>query len=275
MKQGSGKQKGSDRGFGSYQKKRKGFLSALRALFDLAYALLATIAFLIFLIPFIIFRVRRVVQWTARLWARTLFRGLGLKLHVEGRENLQRTGPLILLANHQSYFDIPSLLLAIDRDIAWMAKASLFRIPLFGWAMSASGAIPVERGQARKARASLYRAAEQIRSGSPVLIFPEGTRGHPDGSLLPLKPGGFVLARLAGVPLQVVTLYGPNEVWPIKQPYRIPRFYRERTIRVAIHRAIPPEDYKDRSASELAALVARIMERPIDRFRAFNDTLDS
>lgn len=150
--------------------------------------------------------------WFIRTWASLLLWTCGVRTEVGGRENIP-PGPFIIMSTHNSHFDIPVLMKEIPRQFRIVAKGSLFKIPIFGWIMSAAGYVSVERGNARQAFASLDRAAEMVREGMPLLIFPEGTRSS-DGSLGPFKKGGFVLATKAKAPVVPVVIEGTYHVLP-------------------------------------------------------------
>jgi 1-acyl-sn-glycerol-3-phosphate acyltransferase len=117
------------------------------------------------------------------------------------------------MGNHQGNFDILALFMAIPRKFSWLAKEELFRVPVFGHCLRTIGYIPLNRGDGREALRSLDKAAEKISSGTSVTIFPEGTRTH-DGSLLPFKKGGFILAAKAGVPIVPFTINGSRQINP-------------------------------------------------------------
>ncbi|MFZ4858223.1 MAG: lysophospholipid acyltransferase family protein [Desulfuromonadaceae bacterium] len=154
----------------------------------------------------------RAHAWHARLWARLMLALNGVNVTVSGSERLP-DGPVIFMSNHQSNFDILSLLAAMPRRFYWIAKKELFDIPLFGHSMRRGGYIPLDRGDGRKALQSLDAAAATIRQGKSVVLFPEGTRTT-DGNLLPFKRGGFVLARKAEVPVIPVTINGSARINP-------------------------------------------------------------
>ena len=153
--------------------------------------------------------------WHARLWARLMLTLNLVKVTVVGAENLPN-GPVIFMSNHQSNFDILSLLAAMPRQFYWIAKKELFEIPVFGHSMRRSGYIPLDRGDGRKALQSIDAAAATIHQGKSVVLFPEGTR-TPDGNLLPFKRGGFILARKAAVPVIPVTINGSGRINPANQ----------------------------------------------------------
>jgi 1-acyl-sn-glycerol-3-phosphate acyltransferase len=157
----------------------------------------------------------RVYAWHARLWARVMLALNGVNVTISGSELLP-DGPVVFMSNHQSNFDILSLLAAMPRRFYWIAKKELFEIPLFGHSMRRGGYIPLDRSDGRKALQSLDEAAATIRQGKSVVLFPEGTRTT-DGQLLPFKRGGFVLARKADVPVVPVTINGSARINPANQ----------------------------------------------------------
>lgn len=172
----------------------------------------------------------------ARLWSLGGLLLAGIKVDVSGRENIPATGPVIFMGNHQGNFDILALSLAIPRQFSWIAKEELFRVPVFGAAMRRAGYIPLDRSDGRKAIRSINAAAERIRGGISVVVFPEGTR-TPDGNLLPFKRGGFLLAAKAGVPVVPFTIRGSREINP-----RNTLWLSKGTIRICFGAPIPTEN---------------------------------
>ena len=153
------------------------------------------------------------IHQIARNWARTLLRIAGVRVHVIGQENILLDRPQIFMSNHQSDFDIFAVLGHIPGEFRWIAKAELFRIPLFGHAMKAAGYIPIDRKNHAKAMQSIAEAVKKIKENRSVMSFPEGTRSV-DGTIGPFKPGMFLLAMQAGVPIAPVTIIGANRIWP-------------------------------------------------------------
>ena len=147
----------------------------------------------------------------ARWWSQLLLLFSGVRWRVELDAPLSRQQVYVFLANHQSLFDIPVLLASLPVPARFMAKRELFRIPIFGWALSVGGFIPVERGAGKSARGSFRAATAMLHSGGSVLLFPEETRS-PDGRLLPFKRGGFLLAQQAGLPVVPVGIRGTLDV---------------------------------------------------------------
>jgi len=149
----------------------------------------------------------------ARFWSRASLALAGVTLTVTGQDRVPTEGPVIYMGNHQGNFDILALTLAIPRRFSWLAKEELFRVPFFGAAMRRAGYIPLDRSDGRRAVKSIEEAAGRIREGVGVVVFPEGTRTH-DGSLLPFKKGGFILASRAGVPVVPFTINGSMNINP-------------------------------------------------------------
>ncbi|MBI5427651.1 MAG: 1-acyl-sn-glycerol-3-phosphate acyltransferase, partial [Nitrospinae bacterium] len=114
----------------------------------------------------------------ASLWSRLICRLNGVPVKISGLENLSPDQAHIIVANHQSYFDIFALSGYLPVDIVWMAKSALFQIPFVGWAMRAAGYISVEREDKKKAYQAFMEAIEKIKAGFSVVIFPEGTRSE-------------------------------------------------------------------------------------------------
>ena len=200
---------------------------------------------------------------SARQWARGCLWLGGVRVRIEGVEHLPAQGPVVYMSNHQGNFDIPVLFASLPVQFRWLAKAELFRIPLFGLTMRIAGYIPVERQDRRLAIQSMNLAAQQVAAGTSIMIFPEGTRS-PDGALLPFKKGGFVLALQAQAPIVPIAIDGSAALM-IKSSWRI----RSGEVRLRIFPAIPTAGLgmKDRDAL-LAQVEARIASALVPTQRA-------
>ena len=154
----------------------------------------------------------RAIMWIARHYFGWIYRACGIRVVAEGVNEIDRSRPVVIMTNHQSVLDIGALVLTLPIEWRFVAKRELTWIPLFGWAVGMSQII-IDRGRHERAVASLRRAAERIRSGANVIIFPEGTRS-PDGTLRAFKSGGFHLAIQAQVPILPATVSGSQKLTP-------------------------------------------------------------
>lgn len=150
----------------------------------------------------------------SKIWSISLLAASWIPVEVHREEGIDPARSYVFLANHQSLFDIPVLLSTVPGQVRMMAKRSLFRIPVFGWALSAGGFIPIDRGGDRStasARQSFSSAMKRLRAGVSILLFPEGTRSVTD-TLLPFQRGGFLIALKQGLPIVPVGIRGGREV---------------------------------------------------------------
>lgn len=152
-------------------------------------------------------------QEAARHWARTAISANGSVIQVTGIENIPLSGGVLFVSNHQSNFDIPILLGFVPRDKGFIAKAELMKIPVFRMWMKALGCIIINRADARQSHDALTRAAERLKEGHSLVIFPEGTRSS-DGKLGRFKAGSLKLALHANVPIVPVTIKGSMNIMP-------------------------------------------------------------
>ena len=147
-----------------------------------------------------------------------------LRGRVYGAKQVPTSGPLIVVANHASYFDPPVLSCCVRRPVSFMAKESLFKIPVFAPAIRAYGAYPVKRGSAD--RSAIRAALKQLENGWAVGIFLEGVR-TPDGRVPSPKLGAALIAAKAQVPLLPVSLWGTEKIlrkgsaWPRSTPITV------------------------------------------------------
>ncbi len=172
------------------------------------------VLFSIILLSLLVDRSGRIVHSIGAFWCRIILALAGVRVEVRGRENIPgrgKSGPVIFLSNHQGAFDIPILQAYIPTQFRWVAKKSLFSIPVVGWTMTLAGYIGIEREHSKRALRGLLRAAEKIKSGTSVLVFPEGTRSA-TGRLLPFKKGAFLLARKSGASIVPLAVDGTKDI---------------------------------------------------------------
>jgi 1-acyl-sn-glycerol-3-phosphate acyltransferase len=157
---------------------------------------------------------RAIGLWLAKwVWAPGLLRGAGARLEVSGLESIDCGRPYLLVANHQSWIDIPALFRASPRPLHFVGKEELARVPFLGAFMRAMGMVFVERSGGKRAARSLSQIRELLDSGAWVVSFPEGTRSR-DGRLGAFRAGTFAPAIESGVAVLPVALEGPGKILP-------------------------------------------------------------
>jgi 1-acyl-sn-glycerol-3-phosphate acyltransferase len=158
-----------------------------------------------------VFRSGNPSHGVARFWAWLILKICKVRVEVQGRENLTPGRTYVLASNHQSLFDTPIVFAYLPLSFRVLYKKSLNRIPFLGWHLFLSGHIGVERENPAKASASLDHAAERIRTGTSVVVFPEGTRSY-DGVMRAFRKGSFRLALKAETPIVPLTISGSHLV---------------------------------------------------------------
>ena len=147
-----------------------------------------------------------------RFWARAIVRAAGIDLRTENMEAIQPDLRYVLVSNHHSYLDIPCVLAGVpQQSIRFLAKVSLFKVPIFGWGLRRAGFIPIDRKNRRTAVKSFELAAERIRKGNTIVVFPEEGRSR-DLDMKPFQRGAFLLAMKSGLPVLPIALDGTFEV---------------------------------------------------------------
>jgi 1-acyl-sn-glycerol-3-phosphate acyltransferase len=187
-----------------------------------------------------------------RVWARGLARFWGVELQVFGAENMPAGHSYVVMSNHASYADIVALFIALPVIPGFLAKAELMRVPFLAAALRAGGHVIIDRKKRESARQAIGSAAQQVRAGKSVLIFPEGTRTDSD-TIAEFKSGGFHLAKAAEVPIIPVGLRGTRAVGP-----KHSLLFWPGKVEVHIGTPLSPADI---AGHELSPLVRDVRER--------------
>jgi 1-acyl-sn-glycerol-3-phosphate acyltransferase len=195
----------------------------------------------------------------ARAWARSLLSITGVKVEVEGLEQIHAEGSYVFASNHLSYMDTPVVLASIPAQFLFLAKSGLFRIPFLGWHLKRAGHVPVPREDPRAALRTLGHAAELLHAGRSTLIFPEGGRSA-TGELDSFKDGAAFLAIRAQVPLVPIALIGTRAILPMHSL----TFHRGR-VKVRIGRPIPTEGMTTHQRGELTASARQKIVEMLER----------
>src|SRR5437016_587989 len=180
---------------------------------------------------------RPIVGFLSRLFWRVRFVNTG---------HIPTSDGLIIASNHQTYIDPFWISLPIKRPVRYLAWADAFSWPLIGSLMSLFGAWPLQLEGSDPA--PIRRTMQWVREGGAIMIFPEGGRGLPDGSMRKFKAGAVRMALEAGVPILPVTIRGGEKVWP--STFRFPRFRRR--VEIVYHPLVRVEQNNGEGARECA-----------------------
>lgn len=138
-------------------------------------------------------------------WSKFILNIAGLNLTVVGKENIPNE-PCLFVGNHQSNFDIPVILSNMNRTTGAVAKKEMLKIPIMSYWMKQIHCVFMDRENPREALKAIAEGVENLKNGSSMLIFPEGTRSK-SNNMGEFKKGSMRLAIKAGVPIVPVTLY--------------------------------------------------------------------
>ncbi len=215
-------------------------------LFYIPIALAATVVGALVAVPVgLLISSRGANLYVAVWWAKLLTRLAGVRVEIQGHEHLTPGQSYVLVANHQSAFDIPVIYGYSGLDLRWVMKAEIKWIPFVAAGCRAIGHVFVERGNTEQATAAINRAVHRLEAGTGVLFFPEGTRSL-DGQLLPFKKGAFRLAMDQGWPVLPVSVVGTREVLPPKR-WSI----RPRVVQLQFHQPIDVSQFDRQAVGQL------------------------
>jgi 1-acyl-sn-glycerol-3-phosphate acyltransferase len=197
-------------------------------------------------------------SWRTRLWYETnyciVWTGFtfGFSFRSEGSHHMPRQGPVLVIANHESFLDPLAVGLAVRRRIHYLARKTLFTHPRFGNFLRSVGCVPVD--QEGIAKEGIRTCIDLLHADKAILVFPEGER-TPTGQMLPFKPGIGLVMKKAPVPIVPVGVAGAYEAYPRDQtaPRLSPLFWRPTGAAVAasVGKPIPPEHFANMSREQI------------------------
>jgi len=200
----------------------------------------------------------KIIYYLAKAWTNSILFSAGVKLKIVGLEKIDKSKSYIFIGNHQSHFDVLSVFSALPLTVRFMAKKELFTIPVFGWALYASGTIRIDRTNRSRAITSMNNALDRIRKGVSVVVFPEGTRSE-DGKIRDFKKGGFVLAIKGEIPIIPISISGSRFILR-KHSNRI----YPGNIKILINDPINTKDYGYQEREKLNDYVRNIIIKNYD-----------
>lgn len=185
----------------------------------------------------------RVNAWATPVWVK-----------VSGRENIDPEQSYVIVANHQSHYDIFLLYGWLGVDFKWVMKQELRKAPMIGIACDRLGHIFVDRSNREAAIASLETAKDRITEGTSVFFFPEGTRSR-GGELQSFKKGAFRMAMDLDLPILPVTLVGTRRIMPPDSLDIFPG-----TAGMIIHPPVASGPFRDNDIEQMMTVVRRAIE---------------
>jgi 1-acyl-sn-glycerol-3-phosphate acyltransferase len=231
------------------------FVLGLRTLLAGAWVFLS----LVILMPIaaaalVVDRRQRLHDRFSLVWARGALFLLGICVRCRGAEHLARLERFVVVANHQGLLDIPALVVALQphTPVRFVAKRSLFSVPILGWGMYLFGHIPLDRRRVKNSRPGLLRAQEDVRRRWSIIFFPEGTRTS-TGAVGPFLRGAFHIAARARARVLPVTVVGSWGKLPRHKLFAVARG----AIDVHIHAPLGPPPEEPRKVQAVAEACRR------------------
>lgn len=205
------------------------------------------------LLPVAFLRMRGVVRLILRFWARSVFRLIGKKLHVEGLERIEKNGKYILIANHSSLFDIMAIT-SFFPGVSWFGHERLTKIPVFSQILRMTDYVPMRKSSIKNTKLMIDRLISKSK-GHTIAIFPEGTRTL-DGKINDFYRGFIHVLRASDINILPVTL---NGFYVFKPKNRFYINFSSR-ITVVIHEPVSRESLIEKDDNEIISILKNIIE---------------
>lgn len=192
-------------------------------------------------------------------WSRLNSYVAPMLVEVIGEEKIDATQSYVIVANHQSHYDIFVIYGWMPVDFRWVMKMELRKVPFLGYSCYRIGHVFIDRSHPDKAKASINAAKERIRGGTSIMFFPEGTRSI-DGTIHEFKKGAFKFALDMGLPVLPVTIVGSRNVLPAKSM----KLFAGRA-KLIIHDPIDIGTYSEETMDELMDAARRRIEQGLNQ----------
>ena len=178
---------------------------------------------------------------------------INMRVNVVGKENLPKDPGFSIYSNHTSLMDISLLMYKLyEYPVAFLQKEIVEKLPILGKWTKPLGCVMIDRENARKGAEAIINVIRNVKSGSSMVIFPEGTRNKEVGSLLEFKQGAFKVALKSKAPLVPMTIVKPKNYNKIRWPFK-------KRITLVIHKPIPFDELKTMKTLELSQRVEKII----------------
>ena len=147
----------------------------------------------------------------SKIWAYTMIAASFVRTEIKNKNKILKGTPYIIISNHQSHYDIITLVTTLGIQFRWIIKKEILKLPIFGYALYASRNIFIDRSNTTSAIESINKGFDRLPNGVSVMVFAEGTRS-PDGQIHEFKKGGFITAVRLKIPILPVTINGSRRV---------------------------------------------------------------
>ena len=181
------------------------------------------------------------------------------KVSWEGKEHIKKDQAYVIVSNHQTLIDI-IVIYTMFKHFKWVAKNSLLKVPFVGWNMALNGYVIVKRNDAKSQIKMMKHAERTLKSGSSIMMFPEGTRSA-DGNLGRFKRGAFILSEIADVPVIPIALHNVDKAvrqnsWWLN---------KSRDMKAKVFEPVNPKEFKN--TKEMSAAVKEIIANQLEEWR--------
>ena len=200
----------------------------------------------------------KIATWNGVIWAR--FNSLITPMFVKviGREKINKKQSYVVVANHQSQYDIFVIYGWLPLDFRWVMKMELRKVPILGYYCYKAGHIYIDRSDSKAAIDSINAAKSKMKNGTSVVFFPEGTRSV-TGQLLEFKKGAFKFALDLGLPVLPITIIGTKEILPANSIGLFPG-----NAKLVIHKPIDIAGYTEKNIQELMDRAKESIQQGLD-----------
>jgi len=206
---------------------------------------LSTIILTIAAVPIIWLFGERAGQISGILWARFNSFITPMRMAVKGGENIDPNQSYVVVANHQSQFDIFAIYGWLPLDFRWVMKVELRKAPVLGYYCYKAGHVFINRSDHASALTSINEAKKRITGGTSIIFFPEGTRSK-TGQLMDFKKGAFKFALDMQLPVLPVTISGTKDILPTNTMALFPG-----NATMTIHKPIDTSAYDENTIQDL------------------------
>lgn len=197
----------------------------------------------------------RIVRWAFRV---VLFFS-GVKLSVQGMEQIPEDQACLFVGNHNGFFDVISTYTLTQRPMGYVSKIEFKKVPLLNVWMKRIRCLFLDRSNIREGLKMVLEGVAQIKEGVHIFIFPEGTRSK-DGQMLPFKEGALKIAEKANCPIIPVAIKGSAEVFEQHLP-----FIRKGTIQITYGTPVYPDQLTKEEKKFLGAHVQNILKNMLNQ----------